>query len=323
MVKSFTFINEACGCAIIQRRTCAVDTYYWDSRIDYLRRSRDLYYNDDYIEFLVEKVWRVDTPVRMVDFGCGYGYLGLKLLPLLPEGSTYTGIDLGEKLLEEARSLFEPLPYETEFIRADIQEVRLERQYDIALCHAVLLHMPQPVEVLRNMIDCVVEQGRIITFEPHWISNMANYYLHGYDQSRLVHLGILQKLYEQDTKRSGKDGNIGAKVPIYLSELGVKEIESRVSDKVLFLHSNMDQDRKSGLYERLRDSGHADAPAQERETFVTQLMERGARFEEAQQQYDNELLLSKQFQSDSSFTYACNMKITFGRVDRASQGMTD
>ncbi|CAG7616925.1 class I SAM-dependent methyltransferase [Paenibacillus allorhizosphaerae] len=295
-----------------------MDTYYWDTRIDYLRSSRDLYYNDDYIEFLVKMVWKIEAPVHLIDFGCGYGYLGLKLLPLLPDGSTYTGVDLGEKLLDEARSVFQSLPYESEFIRADIQEVKLERKYDIALCHAVLLHMPNPVDVLKKMIDCVVNQGRIITFEPHWIGNMANYYLHGHDHSRLVHLGILQKLYEQDTKRSGKDGNIGAKVPIYLSELGLTDIESRVSDKVIFLHPNMDPSRKMNLYQRLQESGHAEAPSQEREAFISQLMERGARFQEAQEQYENELYLSKQFHSESFFTYACNMKITFGTVSRDS-----
>ncbi len=41
---------------------------------------RCLYYNDDYLEFLVKIVWRIDQPVKMIDFGCGYGYLGLKLL---------------------------------------------------------------------------------------------------------------------------------------------------------------------------------------------------------------------------------------------------
>jgi 16S rRNA G1207 methylase RsmC len=33
--------------------------------------------------------------VKIIDFGCGYGYLGMKLLPLLPKGSTYTGVDKG------------------------------------------------------------------------------------------------------------------------------------------------------------------------------------------------------------------------------------
>lgn len=290
--------------------------YYWDTQIEYLRNSRVLFYNDDYIEFLVRTVWKIENPVHLIDFGCGYGYLGLKLLPLLPKGSTYTGIDLGDKLLHEARELFAPLPYKAVFLQGDIQEISLERKYDIAISHAFLLHVPNPMDTLKKMIDCVVDTGKVITFEPHWISNASNFYLQGHDQSRFVQLGLLQKLYEQDAARSGKDGNIGMKIPIYLSRLGLKDIECRVSDKVNFLHPNMEVDSKNRLYTRLLESGYADAPNEDRDVFINNLIERGATVEEAEIQYENELFLSKELNLESYLTYASNMKITFGSVTR-------
>lgn len=51
---------------------------------------------------------------------------------------------------------------------------------------------------------------------------MSSYVLDGEEQSEIIQLGILQRLFESDTKRNGKDGNIGMKIPMYLSELGVK-----------------------------------------------------------------------------------------------------
>ncbi len=125
-------------------------------------------------------------------FGCGFGYLGLKLLPLLPEGSTYTGLDLGSKLLEEGKRIFASLPYEAEFLYGDIQEYEPERKYDIALCHAFLLHMPNPEKILGKMIASVVVNGMVIAFEPHWIANSANFHLDGYPQSSVVQHGLLQ-----------------------------------------------------------------------------------------------------------------------------------
>ena len=215
-----------------------MEEYYWDTKLEYLKRTRDLYYNDDYIEFLVKYVWRLVEPVHIIDFGCGYGYVGSKLLPLLPTGSKYTGVDKGEQLINKAKELFQASPYETEFIVSDMNEIELERKYDIAVSHAFLLHMPEPKRMLRKMVNAVVDGGKVICFEPHWISSMSTYYLDGYDQSQIVQLGILQKLFEEGTKRTGKDGNIGAKLPHYLSELGVKNIECRVSDKVNFLNPN-------------------------------------------------------------------------------------
>ena len=74
----------------------------------------------------------------------------------------------------------------------------------------------------RKMIHSIKKGGKIICFEPHWISNMASYLLDGEKQSEFIQLGVLQKLFESDTQRNGKDGNIGMKIPMFLSELGVK-----------------------------------------------------------------------------------------------------
>ena len=292
-----------------------MEAYYWDTKIEYLRNTRDLYYNDDYLSFLVNTVWRIDRPVRMIDFGCGYGYLGLKLLPMLPKGTTYTGLDKGQKLISQAREIFKSLPYEAAFIEGDIQQTDVNQQYDLAICHAFLMHMQNPQEILKKMTDSVVDGGRIICFESHWISNMADCYVHGIDQSRYIQLGILQRLYEQDTHRHGRDGNIGLKLPVYLSELGVKDIQCRVSDKVNFLDPSSDQDRADKLYRSMSEDGFGAAPGDET-VYVEQLIARGRSPEEAKQLYDSEWLLSELFTNQTFMTSAANMKITFGNIRR-------
>ncbi|TKH08252.1 class I SAM-dependent methyltransferase, partial [Bacillus wiedmannii] len=54
-----------------------MEEYDWNSKLAYLKNTRDLYYNDDYVSFLVNMVWKITKPVHIVDYGCGYGYLGL------------------------------------------------------------------------------------------------------------------------------------------------------------------------------------------------------------------------------------------------------
>ena len=80
---------------------------YWEERADWLLRVRKDFWNEDYLDFLVEKVWKLTDPVSVLDCGCGCGAFGLAALPLLPEGSTYTGIDFVEQLLETGRQLFD------------------------------------------------------------------------------------------------------------------------------------------------------------------------------------------------------------------------
>jgi SAM-dependent methyltransferase len=281
--------------------------YYWDGQIEYLKKSTTLYYNDDYIEFLVDRIWKIDRPVRVVDFGCGFGHLGLRLLPMLPDGSEYVGIDAGTRLIEHAKEIFRDLPYLTEFITGDLNTVSFKDKFDIAVCHGVLLHMKDPILVLKKMIDCVKKDGKVIAFEPHWIENNASFHFEGINQSTVIPLGQLQELFERDSKRTGKDGNIGIKLPLYFNRLGLRDVQCRVSDKVNIYDPTTNGE--ANVYEAMQFS----APG-ERTAVIQNLLERGMSMDEAIRQYECEKALSEIFIPSMAATYAAGMKITFGTV---------
>ncbi|WP_407922544.1 class I SAM-dependent methyltransferase [Brevibacillus choshinensis] len=285
------------------------EPYYWNRQIAYLHKSASLYYNDDYLKFLVDTVWKIDRPVHMIDFGCGFGHLGLRLLPFLKEGSTYTGIDAGTKLIDHARHLFKNLPYEVEFVVGDFLSLPINKKYDLAVCHAVLLHMAEPMRMLRKMVDSVKTGGKVIAFEPHWNGNMASHHFQGIDQSRIIPLGLLQELFERDAKRYGKDGNIGLKLPLYFNRIGLSDVQCRVSDKVNILDPEVDREIAAQLYEAITFTDPGDI-----EPFIQCLIERGMLPEEAHRQYEAEKLLSTAFTPSVAATYAAGMKITFGNV---------
>lgn len=68
-------------------------TEYWNGKRQLVKLWKTLYWNEDYFEFLVRDVWKFDKPIDILDFGCGYGFLGQKFMPLLPVGSSYSGIE--------------------------------------------------------------------------------------------------------------------------------------------------------------------------------------------------------------------------------------
>ena len=135
------------------------------------------------------------------------------------------------------------------------------------------------------------------------------------DNHKLFHLVFFKKLFEESTNKTGRDGNIGAKVPKYLSELGVKNIECRVSDKVNFLHADQDQLEKEKLFYSLKEEGVGGEPV-EKDQFIESLMKRGVTLKESQEQFEAELLFSQVFNIDSSLIYAPSMKITFGEIHK-------
>ncbi|MDA3846536.1 MAG: methyltransferase domain-containing protein [Vallitaleaceae bacterium] len=287
----------------------------WDNMYEYLLNTRGLYYNDDYLKFLVDCVWQISEPVDIIDFGCRYGFLGVKLLPFLPKGSTYTGIDQSLELIEQGRTIFEGTDYKFEFKQSDIDSYVGERNYDIALCHAFMLHVYEPSDVLQIMIDSVKDNGKVICFEPNWIANMSNIYMEGTRQSEIIRLDILQKLYENMMAVNKKDGNIGIKLPVYMSKLGLKDVECRMSDKVNFIDQGMNSSDREKLIESLVQDGLGKVPGI-KEVLIENFSALGMTEEEALEQYAAELEFSKRMSHDVWLTYAPSMKISFGKVER-------
>jgi SAM-dependent methyltransferase len=297
-------------------------TLNWNAKADYLMQTRGLYLNDDYLAFLVRQVWKLDVPTDVIDFGCGFGYMGLKLLPLLPVDSSYTGVDLADALLAKAREIFDQTPYRTRFFEADVTQIALEEhRYDLAVCHALLLHVPDPMTVLQQMKRCVKPGGLVVCIEPHWLGCMASTHYHGDPQSAYVKLGILQDLFEKDVERTGKDGNIGIKLPVYMDEVGLTEIECRLSDKVNLLLPHQAQERQQKMVESLRAEGHGSAPLN-RDAFLEKLRSLGLSAEQALQQYEAECAFVERYERchvRQQVVYAPSMMISFGRTPGPAQ----
>ena len=56
----------------------------WDDKFEYLNASRPLCHNEDYWQFLVHEVWRLNEKSRrVVDFGCGFGRVAMLAWPQL------------------------------------------------------------------------------------------------------------------------------------------------------------------------------------------------------------------------------------------------
>ncbi len=229
----------------------------WDTAKEYLSRSRFVGHNDDYLEFLVRNVWRLDRPLRIADFGCGLGYMGIKLLPLLPEGSSYTGIDKSAVLLKEAESIFNGTPWQYRFIQSEAYSVPFEdNSFDIALSHAVLMHLERATEALNEMIRVTRDGGMIITCDASRNGHNALFYTEGIDVETIPHmLGI--QLNRDIRAKTGIDYNIGMKTPMLMDKAGLRNIGCRISDRVTLLFPGMEPDERRNIHEVLCMEGLA------------------------------------------------------------------
>jgi len=206
---------------------------YSGKKRNYLEENRYRFHNDDYIEFLIQKVWELSRPTRIVDFGCGLGYLGMSLMPYMPEGSSYTGIDISDVLVEQAKSAFIGLPHDAKFMVGNGYAAPFEdASFDMAVCQAFLAYLSDPEKAITEMIRVTAPGGLVMALEANLSATNPLLYIAEMDLAETTDLGFLQKNYERNRKSSGRDGNIGIKLPAIFHRIGLTNVGSRMSDIV-------------------------------------------------------------------------------------------
>lgn len=280
----------------ISRRT--ESKKHWDNRLDYLKHSRPFFWNNDYLEFLVEKVWKITRPINIIDLGCGYGHLGLLLLPILSKGSTYTGVDVSDKLIAEAKTLFKDSDYKTEFIQSDLNLYSAKRKYDIAICQCRLRHLPNPKNILKKMIDTVSVGGMVVCIEVNREFENAGLYIEGLDYGSFDNkTSALKKLWKTELISEGRDYSIGMKVPFYMQELGLHNIDVRINDRVNFINPYGDKNHYKEQISSLLKSNSWDKVLSndEKEKIITFFMNRGSTRAQAELYVKTETEISDYF----------------------------
>ncbi|MDJ0754680.1 MAG: class I SAM-dependent methyltransferase [Ardenticatenaceae bacterium] len=108
-----------------------------------------------------------ETPVAVLDIGCGNGRYGL----FLAENErllTYTGIDLASGLLEKAAELLEPVADRVTLLQGDMAAADLldgVGHFDLIVCLSALQHLPQRhrrLHLLSQMKNHLSAAGKIL-----------------------------------------------------------------------------------------------------------------------------------------------------------------
>jgi ubiquinone/menaquinone biosynthesis C-methylase UbiE len=251
---------------------------YWDDADEYLRLCFILNHNEDYLEFLVRSVWKLNQACRLVEFGCGFGRIGLQLMRLLTQGSTYTGIDQSSELISKGRQIWADKPWPAEFHEGSIYDTPFsDKSFDVALIHTVLMHVPYPDKVLQEMIRVTKPNGWVIACEANRNAHTALLHIEESNHQEMVPLELFQTINREIRKRTGVDHNIGAKLPVMMHNAGLKQIQIRVSDAARFLYPPMDTDYKNSLFKAICDEGYGQPRPddEQREKWKANLMSFG------------------------------------------------
>ena len=209
---------------------------YWDARLDYLKACRRSFWNEDYLQFLVDKVWKIKEPVRILDCGCGFGYMGMLLLPLLPEGSSYTGIDFSENMIEAARKAFRETSCQGTFICDDFRTHPFRRQFDLVISQAAMRHAGNAEEFLKKMISLTKSGGMVAVIDVNREFESDGFYVDGMDFRELCDRNGFQKMWQKELLYQDRDYAVGMRLPVMMVKAGLLSVDVRMNDRVSFVY---------------------------------------------------------------------------------------
>jgi SAM-dependent methyltransferase len=291
----------------------------WEDRFESLRASRVLMHNADYLEFLVSKVWRIDRhPLKIAEFGCGYGRFASMLLPLVASGSSYTGFDSAAALVSKGKEIFAESPYTISFVRGDVHHAPLRSGYfDVTIAHLVLMHSPDPERALREMIRVTRPGGMLITCDANRNGNNALLHIDETNEQENSHPELFQAVNRSIRRDSGVDYNIGMKMPVLMRRLGLENVQARMSDSVVLLFPPMDTPEKEQIFRALCSEGLGYQPTDEAEIerWCQAVSARGVSHETADREIKRELERDFLHRGMNYHTVsACAFTFTFGSV---------
>lgn len=122
-------------------------------------------------EFLTQQRFRAVMAYlhgNILDLGCGYG----RILPLLPAGTTYVGVDGGPEILQYLRKTYPK--HQFHLIDLDKDTFQLGEQFDTILMLAVVEHLTQPQQVLCQARDHLKPDGRLLITTPTSIGDQLH-----------------------------------------------------------------------------------------------------------------------------------------------------
>jgi SAM-dependent methyltransferase len=194
-----------------------------------------------------------------IDVGCGLGYLGYTYWPYFGKGGRYIGVDKSKTLLKNAANGAKTWARggDAEFKIGDAYNLPFESGFaDWIMCQTLMMHLEKPKEAIKEMIRVLKPGGLFMCKEPDNLSVAIS--RHFYSAFQFSHEDLILQTKIQLTINDGRiklgrgDQSIGNKIPHILSELGMRQIDIRMNERVHFLEPPYESKEQKNLLKIVR-----------------------------------------------------------------------
>ena len=197
---------------------------------------RDYWWNQDFLA-LMAKRWNLSGIDKVLDAGCGIGHWGFVLEPHLPKDCQLIGVDREPEWVAKASARATERGFGGRFSyqMACVEQLPFEdATFDMVTCQTVLMHVPSPLDVLREFLRVLKPGGLLAVAEPNnLIGSLVGSTISAVQSADDILKGVrFQLLCDKGKTALGEgDSSIGDLMPGYFSELGLQGIMTYLSDK--------------------------------------------------------------------------------------------
>jgi ubiquinone/menaquinone biosynthesis C-methylase UbiE len=105
----------------------------------------------------------------------------------------------------------------------------------MAICQTGLRHMNRPMEVLKRMKASVKKSGLVVCVDINREFENDGLYIDEISYDYLCTAFDYHKVWKKELECEGRDYAIGMRLPFYMKELGLRDIDIRMNDRVVYV----------------------------------------------------------------------------------------
>lgn len=153
--------------------------------------------------------------MQFLDIGCGTGDVMRVAGDIVTKSGSVSGIDIDEKIGNEALPLLQELNNSNYSFRYfDIVNDDIDHQYDFVYARFVLIHMTEPVNIIKKLYNAVKPGGTLLIQD----YDFGGLRTEGkYEKTS----GYMRKLMFEVLTKSGKDPEMGTNLSKYFIDAGI------------------------------------------------------------------------------------------------------
>ena len=207
---------------------------------EFFGEQRDFWWNRDFLDLMAAR-WRLNEASSLADIGCGRCHWSRLWYPYLRKPARLTGVDREPKWVEEAgptlrRAFPEAAPDSFAVLQGEATKIPLpDNAFDVVTCQTVLMHLDQPLAALREMLRILRTGGLLVCAEPN---NFWNYLPTTSLTADEPTEDVVRRFefwlrHHRGRKAAGLgEHGIGDLLPGYFVQLGVREVQVHLNDRV-------------------------------------------------------------------------------------------